>query len=78
MLNTDDDLSVVLFKMLVAGLSLAITLPSLVNEEYHIFMLTTFVFILGKLIDDLDGFLRSDNEVKCLICAIDVSWESCH
>lgn len=70
MSSTKDDLSVVLFKMLVAGLSLAITLPSLITEAYHVFMLTTFVFILGKLVDSLDNFIKASRREVCVIYAV--------
>lgn len=70
MLSTNDELGIVLFKMLVAGLSLAITLPALFNGSYHVFMLTTFVFLLGKLVDSLDSFLRTRRNEMCIIYAI--------
>lgn len=70
MFNANDELGVVLFKMLVAGLSLAITLPSLFNGSYHVFMLTTFVFLLGKLVDSLDSFSRARRKEMCVIYAI--------
>lgn len=70
MFNTNDELCIVLFKMLVAGLSLAIILPSLLNGSYEIFMLTTFVFLLGKLVDSLDSFLRTRRKAMCIIYAI--------
>lgn len=70
MQNTNDELSVVLFKMLVAGLSLAITIPSLFSESYHIFMLTTFVFLFGKLVDSLDSFIRANRKEMSIIYAI--------
>lgn len=70
MFSTNDELSVVLFKMLVAGLSLAITLPSLFSGSYHIFILTTFVFLLGKLVDSLGSFISSSRQTLCVIYAI--------
>lgn len=70
MFSTKDDFSVVIFKMLVAGLSLAITLPSLITGSYHVFILTTFVFILGKLVDSMDNFIKASRREVCIIYAI--------
>lgn len=65
--GTNDELSVVVFKMLAGGLSLAITIPSLLSGSYHIFMLTTFVFLFGKLVDSLDSFFRAWRREMCII-----------
>lgn len=70
MFSTKDDFSVAIFKMLVAGLSLAITLPSLITESYHVFILTTFVFILGKLVDSMDNFIKASRSEVCIIYAV--------
>lgn len=70
MFGTKDDFSVVIFKMLAAGLSLAITLPSLIMESYHVFILTTFVFILGKLVDSMDNFIKARRRELCIIYAV--------
>ena len=70
MYSANDELSVVLFKMLVAGLSLAITIPSLLSGSYHVFILTTFVFLFGKLVDSLDSFIRSYRKEMNIIYAI--------
>ncbi len=69
MFSTKDEFSVVVFKMLVAGLSLAITLPSLITESYHVFILTTFVFILGKLVDSMENFIKASRREVCIIYA---------
>lgn len=68
-MQRNNSLSIELFKVLAAGLSLAIALPALANKSYHIFMLTTFVFLFGKLIDSVESFFATNQKSMHILYA---------
>lgn len=71
--DTKNEIVLGLFKMLVAGFSMAISLPAAINanvKNYSIFILTIFVFVFGKLIDSLESFFCATDKFYMILYGI--------